>query len=71
MAAAKTALVCLRMYKKGLMVKEGLSESARQMLARLRPDRRMSLAIGLGVVACFALAYNDALWKTCGRAECF
>ena len=43
------------------MVKEGLSEAARQMLARLRPDRRMSLAIGLGVVACFALAYNDAL----------
>ena len=27
----------------------------------------MSLAIGVGVVACFALAYNDALWKTCGR----
>ena len=37
------------------------SDYVRQLLERLRPDRRMSLAIGLGVVACFALAYNDAL----------
>ena len=35
-------------------------EYVRQLLLRLRPDRRMSLAIGLGAAACFGLAYHDA-----------
>ena len=39
------------------------SEYVRQLLERLRPDRRMSLAIGLGAAACFGLSYYDALYE--------
>ena len=37
------------------------SDYVRQLLERLRPDRRTSLAIGLAAAACFGLAYRDAL----------
>jgi hypothetical protein len=37
------------------------TEYVRQLLERLRPDRRMSLAICLGAAACFGLSYYDAL----------
>lgn len=39
------------------------SEYVRQLLERLRPDRRMSLAIGIGAAACFGLSYYDALYE--------
>ena len=38
-----------------------MAEQVRQFLRRLQPDRRMTLAIGLGAVACVGLAYRDAL----------
>ena len=37
------------------------SDYVRQLLERLRPDRRTSLAIGLAAAACFGLAYRAAL----------
>ena len=40
---------------------QSASDYVRQLLERLRPDRRMSLAIGLGAAACFGLSYYDAL----------
>ena len=37
------------------------TEYMQQLLLRLKPDRRMSIAIGIGFAACFGLAYRDAL----------